>query len=1776
MVAPREPIAIVGMGALLPGAADLEAFWENVLARRSAARRVPPELWPLPPEAYYDPRPGSVDKVYSLVGCFLDEPAPSGEGLHLSSDLLAGLDPVFRITVEAGRRAYAQARMEALDPARVGVILAQIALPTQAATELTRQFFDPLIGRSPSPLSGRWGSGWSPLNAWPAALPASTLAAALGLRGLTFSLDAACASSLYALKLACDGLADGRADAILAGGVCRPDSLFTQMGFCQLRALSPSGRCAPFDARADGIVVGEGAAIFVLKRLSDARRQGDRILGLIRACGISNDRRGSLMAPEAAGQRRALEAAYRQAGWRPESVDLIEAHGTGTPLGDATEFSALRSLWNAADRSPRCVLGSVKSNVGHLLTAAGAAALIKTLLALERRVLPPTAHFERPASAIDLASGPFRLLKEPEPWPEPVGSGPRRAAVSAFGFGGINAHLLVEEWRGEDESVPQVSVALSDPQPPPAVAEPIAIVGMALQVGRCDSIEALGAAPSFDGLAGPVPRGRWWGLERLDGARRLGLEAERRRGAYLSTIRIGRGRFRIPPSELRQMLPQQLLMLEVAERALRGVRLDELQRETAGVFIGLGLDLNTTNFGLRWTAERRDSLEEPIAPPLTAERTLGSLGSMVASRVAREFRFGGPAFALAADGDAGLRALETAARALRASEISLALVGAVELGGDPRMILLRRQASRASNPGLSASAGSSLSLDLHRRGAFPVDGAVALVLKPLAAARASGDVIFGLLGDANADRREEPRPRVDFPRATCPQLGPLVGLIELVRSASEEDGPGQPVALAAGADEIAPRRGPPRTDTDEVDASPEALVIPAAGPLDLTAAIALGDDPPKPSAEVDRGFEPPDRAASPRGRGRRPCDLVLEALGREVALTGAPTEPGAFASPASAAHAAYLNFAAQSEIAQRRLLADLQTLSGRARERHGAFSTRRVASQERVPHDRSRSAVEEKAGSRSTVRAETRSAGVISGEDVPRRFSKSSCQEFARGSLAAVLGDAFAEADRFPTRVRLPDDPLMLVDRIVAVEGQPRSLAPGGVITEHVVAPGAWYLDHGRMAAGVTIEAGQADLFLAAFLGVDFETRGLSHYRLLDADVTFHRGLPRPGETLRYDIRIDRFARQGATHLFFFHFDATADGEPLLSMRDGCAGFFTEGQLRSGRGLIEREPPREAPRDQNEARRSWFSPWPDRVEAYDASALDALRRGELAAAFGSSFGPLPLLHPFGLPAGRLALLDRVTALDPVGGPYGLGLARAEADIRPDAWHLTCHFVDDPVMPGTLMYESCLQLLRILLLRQGWVGEADGVGFEPVPGLRTRLRCRGQVVPATRRVSYEVWIKGVSDGPMPRVRADALMLADGRPIVRVADLSLQLTGTTRDRLAALWREALGEAREPVPAKRAWPRERLVAFSEGKPSDCFGAPYAIFDAGRFCARLPRPPFLFLDRVTGVEGEPFRMRPGVVVEAEHDVHPDAWYFAAHLRPTTPYAVLLEIALQTCGFASAYVGSALRSDDPLHYRNLGGRGILRRPVGPEPAVLHSRSRLVDVARSGGMIIQRFEFEVSAVGHPVYDGTTYFGFFTPGALADQTGLRDISLRELSEAERAAARTIELAHEPPLAPGSAATTTPSGLPPPGRALSMIDQIDAFLPEGGSCGLGWIRGSKRVRPEEWFFRAHFLDDPVWPGSLGLEALLELLRVVAVERWGAESGGEPRCLPGALGIEHAWTYRGQVTPADKRVTVEAELTSIDDRRRRLIADGRLAVDGRVIYRMESFGVDLAAWG
>jgi acyl transferase domain-containing protein/NAD(P)H-dependent flavin oxidoreductase YrpB (nitropropane dioxygenase family)/NAD(P)-dependent dehydrogenase (short-subunit alcohol dehydrogenase family) len=455
VAAPEEPapgerpaparVAIIGMACIFPGAPDLASFWANVAGGVNSVTDVPRERWD--PEIYYDPRGvQGGDKTNSKWGGFIPDVPFDPVAYGIPPRSLASIEPVQLLSLEVARRALADAGYadRDFDRQRVSVIFGAEAGTDLAGAYGFRALYPQYLGEMPRALDESLPTLTE--DSFPGVLAnviAGRIANRLDLGGVNYTVDAACASSLAAVDLAVKELVAGTSDMVLCGGADLHNSIGDYLLFSSVHALSPRGRCATFDAEADGIVLGEGVAVLVLKRLRDAVRDGDRIYAILDGIAGSSDGKClGLTAPRKEGQVRALERAYARAGVSPAEVGLVEAHGTGTVVGDRTELQALTEVFGRAGARPgSCALGSVKSQIGHTKCAAGMAGLIKAALSLYHRALPPTLHIRKPNPYYDPAVSPFTFGDVARPWP----GSRRHAAVSAFGFGGTNFHAVLSE-----------------------------------------------------------------------------------------------------------------------------------------------------------------------------------------------------------------------------------------------------------------------------------------------------------------------------------------------------------------------------------------------------------------------------------------------------------------------------------------------------------------------------------------------------------------------------------------------------------------------------------------------------------------------------------------------------------------------------------------------------------------------------------------------------------------------------------------------------------------------------------------------------------------------------------------------------------------------------------------------------------------------------------------------------------------------------------------------------------------------------------------------------------------------------------------------------------------------------------------------------------------------------------------------------------------------------------------------------------------------------------
>ncbi len=488
---PTVPVAIIGMGCLFPKADSLARYWVNIRDGVDAIREIPASHWD--PDDLYDADPKAPDKTYARRGGFLDPVAFPSLDFGIAPNNLEATDTTQLLGLMVAKAALDDAGYGSgtpdkpgrpIDRDRVSVMLGvtgalELVIPLGArlghpiwrralkeagvaepvASDVVRRISDSYVGWQENSFPGLLGN-----------VAAGRIANRLDLGGTNCVVDAACASSLGAVHLALLELAAGRSDVCLTGGLDTFNDIFMYMCFSKTPALSPTGDARPFSMSGDGTALGEGLGVLTLKRLDDARRDGDRVYAVIRGVGSSSDGKGNAVyAPSASGQIKCLARAYEAAGVSPSTVELVEAHGTGTKVGDAVELSALASVYRSAQAEGSwCALGSVKSQIGHTKAAAGAAGLIKAALALHHKVLPPTIKVDQPAEVVAPGASPFYVNTEARPWlPHP--EHPRRAAVSAFGFGGSNFHCVLEEaeaesiaspWDGDDQIV-----AFSGPTP---------------------------------------------------------------------------------------------------------------------------------------------------------------------------------------------------------------------------------------------------------------------------------------------------------------------------------------------------------------------------------------------------------------------------------------------------------------------------------------------------------------------------------------------------------------------------------------------------------------------------------------------------------------------------------------------------------------------------------------------------------------------------------------------------------------------------------------------------------------------------------------------------------------------------------------------------------------------------------------------------------------------------------------------------------------------------------------------------------------------------------------------------------------------------------------------------------------------------------------------------------------------------------------------------------------------------------------------------------------
>jgi len=756
-------------------------------------------------------------------------------------------------------------------------------------------------------------------------------------------------------------------------------------------------------------------------------------------------------------------------------------------------------------------------------------------------------------------------------------------------------------------------------------------------------------------------------------------------------------------------------------------------------------------------------------------------------------------------------------------------------------------------------------------------------------------------------------------------------------------------------------------------------------------------------------------------------------------------------------------------------------------------------------------------------------------------------RDFAEGRIADVFGEAYAIIDTYPRRIRLPMEPYLLVTRVTGLNAERGAFKPASMTIEFEIPYDAWYASNGQVPAAVILEPSQAYLLLISYMGMDFETKGTRVCRLLDGTLTFMDDMPEAGDTLRYEIRIDAFTSMGGAPLFFCSYDCFLGDRLIVRMRRGCVGLFADEALETAPGIVRTE--QELAERKNIKKRCFEPLLKTARTRFDRADLLALARGDESTCFGPTYDPGATNPLPGFAAASILMLDRVVALDPGGGAWGLGLIVAEKDFSPTDWYFACHFKDDPCMPGSLMCEGCFQLVKFYMLFLGLQQCTRKARFQPARRLAQQVRCRGQVTPGCDRITYRMEIKEIDLSPFPRAIADVDVLWGDKIVVEFKYLGVDMVekDTAVSSSHAPVRTQVPEAPASAKPPALFERFHLEEFAVGSIANCFGPDFAIYEnRPPPLVRLPNGDLQLISRVLEVTGKRLDLKNRAGIVSEYDIPEDAWFYRENAHPAVmPYSILMETALQPCGFLSAYLGTILTAPDiDFCFRNLDGEGTILKRIDLRGKTVTNRSEMLSTVKTGDTIVQRFQFELSHKGLSFYRGTAAFGYFLPGAMTDQIGLD-------GGIDNQPLHTKEYLGGPAMVPidlkapeaGEQLYTAGEGKPYyrlAGPQLDFLDEV-RIVEQGGKFGQGYVYGQKRIDPADWFYPCHFYQDPVMPGSLGVESILQAMQVYALRR---DLGARFKSPVFTQRVNHRiiWKYRGQLVPGDELMSIEIHVKKV----------------------------------
>ncbi len=1780
-----EKIAIIGISSLFPEAENINEYWQNLLEEKDVTSELTSEEIGVDPSIFYDPKKGAPDKYYCMRGGYIRDFKFDYTGYNISPESLEKMDRLYLWALYTAKEALIDSgyidNKTALD--KCGVILGNLSFPTKISHNLFAPIYTKVLNKEIRKLLGNdsfslpllsSSKDVSYLNHMISGYPSALIAQALSLSGGHFSLDAACASSLYAVKLGCDYLLSGKTDIMLVGAISCADPFFINMGFSIFQAYPENNSAAPLDKNSKGLFASEGAGMAVLKRYNDAIRDGDKIYAVILGRGLSNDGRGTfVLKPNPKGEILALERAYKEAETDPKSIEYIECHATGTPTGDMAELNSMEAFFGKYDAAP--LIGSVKSNLGHLLTAAGMASLIKVVLSMKNEKIPATINIKDALTSKNKRFGAKQAVKSAVSWSK--NNEPKRAGINTFGFGGANAHIILESppinRHAEINTISQNKGIKKR-------IRRMAIIGMEAFFGSCRGLEEFDKT-IYEGRRHfiPLPRNRWQGIETYsDLLKDYGFkDGKPPLGAYIDSFPIDFLRFKLPPNKEERLIPQHLLILKAADMAILNAGLNK--GGNTAVIIGMeaeqslhqyrgrcdlswqikqGLDKANISLSEDERAKLEDITKESLHPSVSLNGYTSFVGNIMASRIASLWDFSGPVFTVSACENSAFKALELAEMLLNSGEVDAAVVGAVDLSCGFENLLLRNRIN-------------SVDYD-EQNEIFVGEGAGAVVLKTSERAEKDKNRIYALI-DAISFIQEN---RGDFinalPKAVsiddvakaCIKAfkeadiaADNIGYLEVfgsgVKKADEVEIEG--IASAYG-ESLKCRIGNVKANIGNTyAASGIACLIKTALSLYNKYIPASPEWQKSKYSELEKnGFYAADKTI--------PWVLEDNNVKRIAAINGLGTDGSCSHIILSENINGKESLPNKIEPLEKASLIQEIILGGKRIPKF--FSKKSENNMLKII----RFQINAFSPTNSNKKRDKENKKIV--------WDEAELLEFGEGKISNVFGSEYEIIDSYKRRVRLPMPPYLLVTRVTRLYAEKGSFKPSAITTEYDVPYNAWYSTDGQVPVCVAIESGQCDLLLISFLGIDFENKGKHIYRLLDCTLTFLDDLPEEGNTLQYDIKINSFVRNGENLLFFFSYECFVHDKMILKMDGGCAGFFSDEQLEKGKGVVFTE---EEIKEKKEAEKLIFEPLLIcQKSEFDKTDITHVSEGNIAACFGEHYFQENLNPSLRLPPKAISMIDKITSVDFMGGAWGLGLITAEKKLEPNDWYFPCHFKDDEVLAGSLMSEGCYQLLEFYMLYLGLHTCVKDARFQPIPNLAQNVRCRGQITPISDKMIYKLEVTEIGLNPQPYIKGNVEIIFQDKIIVYFKRLGLRLSEKNSENSVMNKGDDL-EIRGRISSKKALLNEEQIAeFCLGSVSKCFGPEFAVYDEENIkSSRIPNTHLNFISRALEVEGECHKFNKGAYIITEYDAPKHAWYYRQNSSIDIPYSIIMEMGLQPCGLLSAYLGSVfLVPGESLFFRNLDGNGIIEKDIDIRGKVLTNKARLLSSTNISGIIIQKFDFDITCEKETFYKGEAAFGYFTPEALSNQVGLdggKDVSpWYKLDEAKDYPKISIELRDEEARKKFYRIKDEKPYYRLAEHQLNLLHNA-VIVENGGKFKKGYIYAEKTVYPNDWYFKCHFYRDPVMPGSLGIEAILQAMRLYALHK---DLGGRFKspCFCQAINNKSIWKYRGQIPHGKNKMYLEVDISEIKnyDNGVLIIGDASLWKPGMRIYEVKDAAIYL----